>query len=67
MYLRKLRLHMQQVEINALRGSDNPSELETSFYFAHKLPLITQRNLSPENPTFHQGQNDTSPQNQTVT
>ncbi|GAA5797583.1 hypothetical protein HPULCUR_002971 [Helicostylum pulchrum] len=63
----ELRLQMQQVEINALRGSDNPSKLETSFYFAHKPPLITQRDSSPEKPTFHQDQNDISPQNQTIT
>lgn len=63
----ELRLRMQQVEINALRGSDNPSELETPFYFVRKPSLRTRHDSSPKNKTIHQDQNDTSPDNQTIT
>ncbi|GAA5807351.1 hypothetical protein MFLAVUS_000709 [Mucor flavus] len=63
----ELRLHMQQVEINALRGSDNPSELKTPFYFTRKPSLIARHDPSPENQTLNQNQNDTSPDNQTIT
>ncbi|KAI8082389.1 hypothetical protein BDF21DRAFT_417743 [Thamnidium elegans] len=67
----ELRLHMRQVEINALRGSDNPSEHDSSFSFTPKPSLLTQYDSSLEDPTFHQSrtiaQNDTSPENQTIT